>query len=245
MRESSTPPRWTRHFVYRTEHTRTTWKFRIGFVALVVLVAWLTRGWWTVAIARSLVCNANSAPSDAILIENFDPDYGVFERATRLRRDGFAKRVLVPIPTDPDTSKINDVALGTAEMMAMLARLGAMDVVPTGDVEPISLNAAADVLRFIERQHILSVIVVSPLFRSRRSALIYGATLGRAGITVRCEPVQSGRGVNTWTGSWHGIQDVIAQWLKLQYYRLYVLPFRYPADRKISNRHEVHPFATS
>ena len=32
--------------------------------------------------------------------------------------------------------------------------------------------------------------------------------------------------MNTWTESWHGIQEVVEQWLKLQYYRLYVLPFR-------------------
>jgi hypothetical protein len=31
--------------------------------------------------------------------------------------------------------------------------------------------------------------------------------------------------VNTWTGSLHGIQNVAEQWLKLQYYRFYVLPF--------------------
>jgi hypothetical protein len=31
--------------------------------------------------------------------------------------------------------------------------------------------------------------------------------------------------VDRWTGSWHGIEDVIEQLIKLQYYRLYVLPF--------------------
>jgi hypothetical protein len=31
--------------------------------------------------------------------------------------------------------------------------------------------------------------------------------------------------VNNWTQTWHGIQDVVEQWLKLQYYRLWVLPF--------------------
>ena len=230
MRESPDATRWTRHFVYRAEHTRTTWKFRAGFVALVVVAAWLTRGWWTVAIARSLVCEADSAQSDAILVENFDPNYLVFERATELRRAGLAPRVLVPIPTDSGTSEPNDVALGTAEVMAKIARLGAMDIVPTREVEPISLNAARDVLRFIEQERIHSVIVVSPLFRSRRSALVYGATLGRAGITVRCEPVQGTREVNTWTRSWHGVEDVAEQWLKLQYYRLYVLPFRLRAQ---------------
>jgi hypothetical protein len=226
MRESSDIPRWTRHFVYRTEHTRTTWKFRVGFVAFVVVAAWMTRGWWTVAIARSLVCEANSAPSDAILVENFDPDYMVFKRAAALRRAGFATRMLVPIPTDQDNSEPSPVALGTAEVMAKIAHLGAMDIVPMRLVEPISLNAARDVLRFVEQERIRSVIVVSPLFRSRRSALVYGATLGRAGVSVRCEPVQETPDVNTWALSWHGLEDVVEQWLKLQYYRLYVLPFR-------------------
>ena len=54
----------------------------------------------------------------------------------------------------------------------------------------------------------------------------HDATLGRAGIAVRCEAVQGTRGVDTWAKSWHGVQNVIEQWLKLQYYRLYVLPFR-------------------
>ena len=94
---------WTRHFVYRTTHTRTTWKFRVGFVVLVLAVVWLTSSWWTVAIARSLVCEANGAPSDAILVENFDPDYRTFEHATRLRKAGYASRVLVPAARDPDT----------------------------------------------------------------------------------------------------------------------------------------------
>jgi hypothetical protein len=232
MPESSNAPRWTRHFVYRTEHTRTTWKFRIAFVALVVVVAWLARGWWTVAIARSLVCDANGAPSDAILVENFDPDYLVFERATRLRRAGLATRVLVPIQTDPGTTETNAVALGMAEVMAKIARLGPMDIVPIREVEPISFNAAHDVRRFIQRERIRSVIVVSPFFRSRRSALVYSAVLGRAGIAVRCEPVQGTTAVNAWTQSWHGVQNVAEQWLKLQYYRLYVLPFQLRAQHK-------------
>jgi hypothetical protein len=86
------------------------------------------------------------------------------------------------------------------------------------------LNAVRDMQRFLEREHIRSLIVVMPLFRSRRSALVYAAILGRAGIAVRCEPVQGPVGVDNWTRSWHGIQDVLEQWLKLQYYRLYVLP---------------------
>ena len=218
--------RWTRYFVYRSEHIRTTWKFRVASVVVVLVVVWLTRGWWSVAIASSLVCESSIVPSDAILVENFDPDYLVFERATQLRRAGFANRVLVPVRTDAGTSKPNSVALGITEVMASIARLGPFDVVPIREVEPITLNASRDMLGFIEREHIRSVIVVSPLFRSRRSALVYGTTFGRAGITVRCERVQGTRGVDTWTRTWHGIQIVAEQWLKLKYYTLYVLPFR-------------------
>ena len=76
------------------------------------------------------------------------------------------------------------------------------------------LNAIRDMQQFLEREHIQSVIVVTPLFRSRRSALVYEATFGRAGITVRCEPVQGAMGVSNWTRNWHGIQDVMEQWLR-------------------------------
>ena len=225
MRKPSTASRWTRHLVYRAEHIRTTWTLRLGLLALVVVAPWLTSGWWTGAIARSLICDASLAPSDAIFVENFDPDYLLFARATELRLAGLAARVLVPVQTEPETQQPRGVALGIAEMMASISRIGPIEIVPIREVEPITLNAARDVQGFLEREHIRSVIVVTPLFRSRRSALVYSATLGSAGIAVRCEPVQESRGVNTWTRSWHGIQDVVEQWLKLQYYRLYVLPF--------------------
>jgi hypothetical protein len=225
MRQPSTTSRWTRHLFRRTERVRTTWRLRLGLLALVILATWLTRGWWTVAIAGGLQCDASRAPSDAILVDNFDSDYLLFERASSLRQAGLAARVLVPTRTDAGTQELNAVALGTVQVMASIARVGAVEMVPTREVEPITLNAARDVQRFFEREHIRSVIVVTPLFRSRRSALVYAATLGRAGIAVRCEPVEGLLGVHTWTQSWHGIQNVVEQWLKLQYYRLWVLPF--------------------
>ena len=120
MRESPKASRWTRHLVYRAEQTRTTWKLRLGLLTLAIIALWLTSGWWTLAIARSLVCDASLAPSDAILVENFDPDYLLFERATKLRRAGLAARVLVPIKTDPGREEPNAVALGTAQVMAKI-----------------------------------------------------------------------------------------------------------------------------
>lgn len=204
-------PRWTRHFVYRAERTRTTWKFRFGLLVLLGGALWTTRGWWTVALASSLVCDANRAPSDAILVENFNVEYLVFERAAELRQASLAPRVLVPLWSDPASSEVDEVALRTAEVMAGVARLGTFDRVPIDRKEPISLDAALDVRRFLERERIRSVIVVSPLFRSRRSALVYGATLRPAGITVTCQPSRGPVTVETSAHSWHGVQDVAEQ----------------------------------
>lgn len=225
MRERYTTSRWTRHFVYQAEVTRTTWKFRIGLLAILVFVPWVTSGWWTVAIARSLACDASRAPSDAILVENFESSYLAYERAAQLRRDGLSSRVLVQTLTDPEMQGPDEVAIGRLQVMATSARIGAIEIIPTRQIEPIMLNAVRDIQGFLEKERIRSLIVVMPILRSRRSALVYEATLGRAGITVRCEPVQGSVGVNNWTHSWHGIQDVLEQWFKLQYYRLSVLPF--------------------
>ena len=217
---------WTRHIIHRSVRTRTTWRFRLGLLALLLLMAWSTRGWWSVAVAESLVCDANAAPSDAILVENFDVDYLTFETAARLRRAGVAPRVLVPVAAAGDPLQPKGVQLGVTELLANLAHLGSIEVVPIREVEPISLNAAADVRRFMEQAQIRSVVVVSPLFRSERSAQVYEATLGAGGIAVGCAPAQSLQDPYTWTSSLHGIQNVAEQWVKLQYYRLYVLPFK-------------------
>jgi hypothetical protein len=198
----------------------------VGLVALVLAVSWLSRGWWTAAIGGSLVCDADPAASDALLIENFDPAYLVFEHARNLRQAGRAGRVLVPVPSDPGTSEPKAVELAMTEMLANLSRLGSYEVVKIREVEPISLNAARDVQRYLEQGGFHSVTVVVPMFRSRRSALVYGATLGRAGIAVRCAPVEGVRNAETWSRSTHGVQEVAEQWIKLQYYRFYVLPFK-------------------
>ena len=225
MREHTASTSWTQHLVYRSDHLRTTWKLRIALVAFLIVILWLSSGWWSVAIARSLVCEASLEPSDAILVENFDADYLLFQRARELRRAGLASRVLVPVSVDPGTMNPNAVELGIADVMANVSHIGQIDIIPVREVEPITLNALRDVQSFLEREHIRSLIVVTPLFRSRRSALVYGATLGRAGVALHYQPVQGSRGINTWTRRWHGAQEVTEQWLKLQYYRLWILPF--------------------
>lgn len=205
---------------------RTTWTFRFGLLAVVCVLMWTASGTWTAAIGESLVCDANVTKSDAIVVDNVDGQYLPFEQAMALRRAGLASRVLVPVWKDEHTRQPNAVALGITEVLASVAHLGPYELVPTLQREPISLNVARDVLAFVRSERIASVIVVSPLFRSRRSALVYSAILGPAGVHVSCAPLPRAVDGSEWTTTWHGVQEVAEQWLKLRYYRLYVLPFR-------------------
>src|SRR4029079_5455455 len=96
--------------------------FRLGLGASFLLLAWLTSAMWIPAIGPGLVCKENSGPADALLIENFDADYLLFERAETLYRAGLAKRVLVttfPL-ADGTESRVHD---GIVELMARIARL--------------------------------------------------------------------------------------------------------------------------
>ena len=200
-----------------------TWKLRLALLLLVLLLGWVTRGFWMLRIGQSLVCPEEIAPSDAILVENFDPDYLLFERAAALHNAGVASRVLVPTEASRDPARPNPVSQGIAEVMARVARLQNLELIPIQESEPISLNAAYQIRDFLTTAHLRSVIVVTPGFRSQRSYLVYHTVLAPAGITVYCIPVFGQKTPKNWTKTWHGIEDVTEQFLKLQYYRFYVL----------------------
>ncbi len=188
------------------------------------LFAWLSRGFWALKIGESLICAEQSSRSDAFLLDNFDPNYLVFERANALQRSGVASRVFVPIETFSDLETSNPVAEGLAELMARVARLEPIEFIPIDTRrEPITLNAAMQIRNALTRQHVTSVTVVTPAFRSRRSVLIYRAVMVPAGIRVDCVPVFGERTANNWTHSWHGMEEVMQQFIKLQYYRFWVL----------------------
>jgi hypothetical protein len=74
----------------------------------------------------------------------------------------------------------------------------------------------------LTREGVRTVTVVSPSLRSRRSAMIYATAFAPA-IAVRCVPVVGFNTPDNWTRRWHGIQEVGLQFLKLQYYRFWVL----------------------
>lgn len=91
------------------------------------------------------------------------------------------------------------------------------------EIEPISLNAAYQVRDVLTKAGLKSVIVVTPGFRSQRSSLVYQTVLTPVGITVYCVPVFGQKTSQNWAATWHGMQEVTEQFLKLQFYRFYVL----------------------
>jgi hypothetical protein len=162
--------------------------------------------------------------SDAIVVENFDPNYLLFERAAALQTAGFSSRVLVPVQaSDRHLGHANPVSEAVAELMARFARVRDPETIPVADVEPYTLNAAYQLRDALTSRRVQSVLVVAPGFRSRRSSLVYRVVLGRAGIRVSCLAVFGERTPENWATSWHGIEVVMEQFIKLHVYRWYVL----------------------
>jgi hypothetical protein len=217
--------RWTRHFIYRAECTKTTWKLRAVLVIGAIFCVQVTHSIWASAVGRSLVCSDQIQPAEAILVDHFDPNYLLFERAAALHNAGYGPRVISPISasSEPEGPNISDEIV---HVMSRVARLDTLETIPVWEVEPISLNAAYQIKQFLTHEKITSVIIVTPGFRSRRSFLIYESVLGSSGIRLSCVPVFGLTSIANWTETWHGIEDVAQQFLKLQYYRLYILPMR-------------------
>ena len=214
---------WWRHLLYRRESWRSTWKLRMLVLVVGISTLWLTKDKWTLKIGQSLVCQQRIEQSDALLVENFDTDYLLFERSAALEKAQIATRAFVPVATEIDSEIENVVSKEIVEVMAGAAHLTDMQVIPMQESEPISLNAARQIRDFLQSEHVRSIIVVTPGFRSRRSSLVYTTVLAPAGITVGCAPVFGPANVKNWAATWHGIQEVGLQFVKLLYYRLYVL----------------------
>jgi hypothetical protein len=214
---------WSRHFFYRKEVWKTTWTFRLSVLFVFAAIALLM---WSVLVDRlgkSLVCEEHADPSDAILVENFDAEYLVFERAAALKKSGAASRVFVPVSASPDFDHPDSSSIGVVDVYAQVARLTNLTPIRTRVTEPITLNVASDVRDFLLREHIRSVIFVTSGFRSQRSVLVYDKVFTPAGIRFGCVPVFGLITPQNWMKSWHGIQDVVLQTGKILYYQLYVL----------------------
>jgi hypothetical protein len=222
---------WRRYVLRRDERLKTTWIFRFAIVACVVAFAWPTHRLWAPALARALVCEQSGEGGDAILVDHFESNYLLFERAAELRAKGIGPRVWVPVDMSRNSDEPNLVSERIIDVMAGVAQLHHPELIAIQPTEPISLTAAYQIRAVLERERIRTVVVVTPAFRSRRSFLIYSAVFAEAQIATRCVPVFGWQTPETWTDTWHGIMQVTEQHLKLQYYRFYVLPMRRAAGR--------------
>ena len=222
----TTDRRWTRFFFYRKEVLKTTWTLRLLVLASVLLLPWITRGLWAGALGKGLLCEEQGGGTgvDAIVVENFDVNYLVFERASELKRKGLTARVLVPVQAAPDNGEPDLVFGQIAELMGRTARIGELTMIPVREAEPISLNTAYRVRDFLLKEGIRSVALVAPAFRSRRSAMIYGTVLAPEGISMQCVPVFGEQTPESWLDTWHGVEQILEQYVKLEYYRLFILP---------------------
>lgn len=220
------PQTWINLFFRRCQCLKTTWTFRVAFVVLATFIPLSTRSLWAPPFARTLTCQEHLTPADAILIDNFDQDYLLFERAAALHNARYGSRVLVPTSSseDPEAPTLEKAI---ADVMIRIAHLKSAETVPVRrQLEPISLNVAYQIRDYLRAGPIRSVLVVTSGFRARRAALIYEAILGEAGVAVSCVPVFGTTTPENWTRTWHGVQEVVLEFLKLNYYRMYVLPFK-------------------
>jgi hypothetical protein len=202
-------------------------RLKLRFLAPIAvgLLLVLTRTFWIRTIAQSLICAADDpASAEAVLVENFEIEYPLFEEAARIQRSK-PTRILVPVPASANTAEPNLISVRIVDVMASVARLQAVETIPVIESEPVVLHTAYAVRRFLRNEHIHSVAIVAPAFRSARSALVFKRVFGEAGIAAACVPVLRNTAPYTWADSWHGIQQVTEQFAKLQYYRFYVLPF--------------------
>jgi hypothetical protein len=208
------------------------WKLRIGLLALFLIVAASTRGWWIPALGWGLVSDSGPCKPDLILVDNLEPDYLAFEKAAELERIDGARMVLVPVTADGrDSKKPGLVASGVADVMIRAARLQSTEILPFRQIEPLTLNTARQVAAFLKpRRDIRSVLVVTDGFRSRRTQMIYSSVFSKIGISTYTCPVWGTKHPDNWAATWHGRQEVLLQYLKLFYYEIILLKLANPEN---------------
>ena len=175
-------------------------------------------------MSESLVCEDPLAPSDAVLVESWGkPFLAGLSHAAALQREGYAGRTIVVRLIPRENEFMSPEAMEQIwELYCQSVGLRNTEVAAVKQVEPITLNMARQVGQLLKGQQIKSVRLVSPVFHSKRSLLSYREILEPLGIRVRCTPVSGAIDRYYWWKTNHDIVMVIEEFLKLQYYRIFV-----------------------
>ena len=171
-----------KHFIVRITTWKTTWKLRLLLFLLLGIIFFLFKGFFLEQMAASLVCVPGSTSVDAVIIENFDPNYLLFEAVSTLKREGLEAAVYVPVKFNRDRSGANLVSEGTARLLASLSRVGEYELIMIDEKEPIRLNAARQVREYLSGKGYRSVLLVSSGFCSRRSLMVYRRVFNESGM---------------------------------------------------------------
>lgn len=214
---------WKSWILKKKEVTVTTWKFRLLALFTVGLIGVLVHRVCLEAVATSLLHEEALAPADVLLLENFDPDYFVFEAGRDLLRRGYSSRVLIPVVAKEESLTPRPIEQSFVEVMSRNAGVDQYEILPVHHVEPIALNVALQVAEFLESNGIRSVIIVAPGYRSARSFLVYERVLTSRDIRIQCFAARTAVSVNDWWHTRHGTQGVGLEFLKLLYYRFWVM----------------------
>lgn len=89
--------------------------------------------------------------------------------------------------------------------------------------EPITLNTARQISDYLKGSNVRTVLILTSGFKSRRIHLIFESVFSQVGIEAYCLPVWGAHRPENWASSWHGMQEVFLQLVKLGYYWVWVL----------------------
>jgi len=211
-------------FFYKAEVVKTTWKLRITLLVFLMIFCLVTGRFWLLLVGRSLIHEDELAPSDVIVVENFEgPFFEGLSRAVRLQEEGFSPRILV-LRLLPRESGFSSTLLEQIwDSYCHAVGIHDPEIVAVKQVEPITFNIAQQLASTLEKTTIRSAILITGVFHSNRSCLTYQEVLEPLGIEIRCLPVSSVTDPDHWWQTSHDALYVVEEFLKLQYYRLFVL----------------------
>lgn len=212
------------NLLYRKQVLKTTWKLRVFLLFLLIVFVLATGRFWLLLMSESLVHEDQMAPSDVILVESWEnPFLAGLSHAATLQHDGYAGHAIV-IRLIPRNNELisSDATERIWQLYCMSAGLRNPEVVAVNQVEPITLNMARQIGKLLMGSPIRSVTLISPLFHSKRSLLSYREILEPLGISVRCTPISGAIDRYYWWKTNHDMLMVIEEFLKLQYYRIFL-----------------------